>query len=187
VLLGEAIGQISVFACASMIASALRFCEPLVDMEPAKSSPAADAREQRALLVGVDAELLGAATHLHARGAQLESRVHAQRRPWGVMPNRSPAWDRARQFAPPIRVEDDACGGQRALLPRRSLPGPAKLMLSALMVVSRATINSLAEATSSPSTSPAMCCNHCRHRGCLDGVMQITSAGRCRAGTPPAR
>ena len=68
------------FVCASQIAAARRFCEPLKMWKPSNASPRlAYLRERLRHLLGVDAELLRPAAHLHSGGLELEVGVDADR------------------------------------------------------------------------------------------------------------
>ena len=58
------------------------------------------------------------------------------------------------------------------------LPGPAKLMDCASIAASRATRNSPAEATSNPSTMPAMCRSSAGIGICLHRIVQVDLAGQ---------
>ena len=67
------------FVCASQIASARRFCDPAEDVEAFEVEPelGRSRRSTSGDVLGVDAELLRPAAHLHARGLELEIRIDA--------------------------------------------------------------------------------------------------------------
>src|SRR6185503_8135011 len=94
------------------------------DVEPDELERLRQAREQSRDLLRVDAELLRAAGHLHARGLQLEVGVDANRDST-LAARRCGERSQATQLAGTLDVHRDACS-QRALQVQQRLAGARK-------------------------------------------------------------
>ncbi len=107
-------------------------------------------------LLGVDAELLRPAAHLHARRLELEVRIHAHRHARGQA---KLSCDLRQQpdLAHRLDIDQDARRDRLHAVRPRALPGPAKLISCGSAPASSATFSSPPDATSMPSTRPAMC------------------------------
>ena len=157
-----------------MIASARRFCEPLKMWKPTNSSGSAPmSREHLRHALGIDAELLRSAAHLHARGLQLEIGIdaHGDARPHAAARARA---RRAAHLALGLDVDRRCRRRRRARAPHRVLPGPGEADRRPVQCRLASATSQLADGGDVEAVDQAAHVSHDRrHRIRLDRVVQM--------------